>query len=214
MSIAFPQYTLGERVADGCIHVVGVVASVVGACVLIFMAFSSFSPMSIVSVVIYSLGLVAVFASSAAYNLVSRPRLKAILRRFDHAAIYVKIAATYTPFALVKLAGPVGYALLGAVWLIGVAGVVNKLLWPQYLARTSYVLYLAQGWICLAALNPLIEALSSRTLLLLMLGGVLYTVGVAVHLLQKLPYHNAIWHVFVLAGSACHFAAVCDALIA
>lgn len=214
MSITFPQYTLGERVADGCIHAVGVAASVIGAGVLIFMAFRSFPPTSIVSVMIYSLGLVAVFASSAAYNLVSRPRLKAILRRFDHAAIYVKIAATYTPFALVKLAGPVGYALLGAVWAIGVAGVINKLLWPQYLARTSYVLYLGQGWICLAALNPLVNALSSRALLLLMLGGVLYTVGVAVHLLQKLPYHNAVWHVFVLAGSACHFAAVCDALIA
>lgn len=212
MSTTFPQYTFGERVADGCIHVAGVAASVIGASVLVFMAFSSSSPTSIVSVMIYSLGLVAVFACSAAYHLISQPRVKAILRRFDHAAIYVKIAATYTPFALVKLAGPVGYSLLGAVWAIGVAGVINKLVWPHHLVRTSYVLYLAQGWLCLVALDPLIEALSSRALLLLLLGGVLYTVGVAAHLLHRMRYHNAVWHGFVLTASACHFAAICDAL--
>ncbi len=212
MSTTFPQYTFGERVADGCVHVVGIVASVAGASALVFVAFSSLPATSIVSVLIYSLGLVGVFATSAAYNLVSQPRLKAVLRRFDHAAIYVKIAATYTPFALVKLAGPAGYALLGAVWTIGVAGALNKLLWPQYLARTSYVFCLAQGWLCIAALNPLIDALSSRALLLLFAGGALYTIGVVVHLLHKLPYHNALWHTFVLAASACHFAAICDAL--
>jgi hemolysin III len=200
MSYSFPQYTAGEHVADGCIHAVSVVASVVAAASLTVFAFHSLPALSIVSIVIYSAGLVAVFAISAGYHLVTLPGLKAILRRFDHAAIYVKIAATYTQFALVKMGGPAGFALLGAVWLIGLFGAVVKLAWPGQLARASYGLYLAQGWICVAALNPLTAAVSSRTLVLLIVGGGLYTIGVVFHLWRSLPYHNAIWHAFVLVG--------------
>jgi hemolysin III len=138
--------------------------------------------------------------------------LKAILRRFDHAAIYVKIAATYTPFAMVKLGGAIGFGLLGAVWAVGLFGVAAKLFWPAQLVRTSYVLYLAQGWACVAALQPLTEALPARALTLLVVGGILYTLGVVFHLWQSLRYHNAIWHGFVLVASACHFAAVVDAV--
>src|ERR1700674_811584 len=116
-------YTAGERVADGSIHILGV----------------------------YGFGLVAVFACSAAYNLATEARIKAILRRFDHAAIYVKIAGTYTPFAFVKMGDAVGLALLGAVWAITVFGATAKLLWPERLVRTSYVLYLVQGWAIVAA---------------------------------------------------------------
>jgi hemolysin III len=208
----FPEYTLGERVTDASIHIAGVVGSLVAAAALMIVAINSLPVLSTVSVAVYSLGLVAVFGFSAGYHLAARPRLKALLRRFDHAAIYVKIAATYTPFAMVKMGGAAGLGLLGAVWVVGLFGVVAKLFWPAHLVRTSYVLYLAQGWACLAALNPLAEALSERALVLLVLGGVLYTAGVAFHLWRALPYHNAIWHVFVLAGSACHFAAVVDAV--
>ena len=139
-------------------------------------------------------------------------RLKAILRRFDHAAIYVKIAGTYTPLAFVKMGDAVGLALLGAVWAITVFGATAKLLWPGRLVRTSYVLYLVQGWAILAAFNSLLPAVSSRVLILLVVGGCLYTVGVVFHLWEKLPYHNAIWHAFVLAASGCHFAAIMDAV--
>ncbi len=212
MDHEFPLYTTGERIADACIHIIGVAASLVAAATLTIIAINTLSTLSIISVAIYATGLVAVFAFSAGYHLVTLPGLKAILRRFDHAAIYVKIAATYTPFALVKMGGAAGYALLGAVWVIGLLGAMGKLLWPESLARASYGLYLAQGWICVAALNPLIEAVSPRVLVLLLIGGGLYTVGVAFHLWRKLPYHNAIWHAFVLMASACHFAAVLEAI--
>ncbi len=208
----FPEYTPGERVADACIHVVGVVGSLAAAATLTTVAILYLPPLSTLSIVVYSLGMVAVFAFSAGYNLVGRPGLKALLRRFDHAAIYVKIAATYTPFALVKMGGVAGFGLLGAVWAVGLFGVAAKLFWPAQLARTSYVLYLAQGWACVAALQPLAAALPGSALILLVSGGVLYTMGVVFHLWNSLPYHNAIWHGFVLVASACHFAAVVDAV--
>ncbi len=208
----FPSYTQGERVADGVIHAVGVTVSLAAAATLMTVAILYLPSLSTVSLAIYCLGMVAVFCFSAGYHLVAWPRLKAILRRFDHAAIYVKIAATYTPFALVKLGGAVGIGLLGAVWAVGLFGVAAKLFWPAQLVRTSYVLYLAQGWACVAALQPLTAALPDRALTLLIIGGVLYTTGVVFHLWHSLRYHNAIWHGFVLAGSACHFAAVVDAV--
>jgi hemolysin III len=212
MTLSFPEYTPGERVADGVIHLVGVVASLAAAATLITIAILYLPPLSTLGIAVYCTGLVAVFAFSAGYHLVGRPGLKAVLRRFDHAAIYVKIAATYTPFAMVKMGGAAGFGLLGAVWAVGLIGVAAKLFWPSQLVRTSYVLYLAQGWACVAALGPLTAALPARALVLLVLGGALYTVGVAFHLWRSLPYHNAIWHGFVLAGSACHFAAVVDAV--
>jgi len=214
MTLSFPEYTLSERISDGCMHVLGVTASLIAASILITFAITSLPALSTASVLIYTAGMVAVFCFSAAYNLVSTPRIKAFLRRCDHAAIYVKIAATYTPFALVKMGGAPGFALMGFVWAVGIIGVIAKIGWPAQLVRTSYVLYLAQGWACVAALNPLSSAVSERVLMLLIVGGVLYTLGVVFHLWQSLRHHNAIWHGFVLTASACHFAAVADALAA
>jgi len=213
MSHDFPVYSRGELIADGALHVLGVTASVIAAASLTLLAVGELPPHAGASVLIYGAGMLAVFGCSAAYHLVSRPALKALLRRFDHAAIYVKIAATYTPFAAVKMGGLAGMALLGTVWAIAAVGVLTRLALPGQFVRTAYVLYLAQGWACLAALRPLLEAVPATALALLLLGGVLYTAGIAFHLWEKLPYHNAIWHAFVLAASACHFAAVVDAVV-
>jgi hemolysin III len=213
MSHAFPIYTKGELIADGAIHVIGVAASLIAAVTLTLLAVGVLPPQATASVLIYGLGLLAVFICSAGYHLARRPRLKALLRRFDHAAIYVKIAATYTPFAAVKMGGLAGLGLLGAVWVIAAIGVFTRLLLPGQFVRTAYVLYLAQGWACLAALKPMIEAVPATAMALLLVGGILYTAGVAFHLWERLPYHNAIWHAFVLAASACHFAAVLDAIV-
>jgi len=213
MPHVFPHYSKGERVADGCIHVIGVTASIIAAVSLLVVAFNHLPLDAMASVGVYSAGLLAVFGFSAAYHLVKGPRLKSLLRRFDHAAIYVKIAATYTPFAALKMTGTPGLALLGAVWAVAIVGVAGKLFVPGHFVRTAYVLYLAQGWACVLALKPLLLTLSTTALLLLLFGGLLYTVGVAFHLWQRLPYHNAIWHGFVLLASACHFAAIVDAVI-
>jgi hemolysin III len=208
----FPHYTCGERIADGCIHIAGIAASLAAAAILITISFTSLPPLTTVSVVIYSVGLVAVFGFSAGYHLVTLPSLKAILRRCDHAAIFVKIAATYTPFAMVKIGGIAGHTLLGGVWAIAVVGIIAKLAWPQRFPRAAYALYLGQGWAGIAAFNSLMEALSTSTLVLLGMGGCLYTIGVVFHLWRTLPYHNAIWHALVLTASACLFAAVVEAV--
>jgi hemolysin III len=204
-------YTFAERLADGGVHAIGIGASVLGVAALMIAA-RNLPAGSIVSLGVYGFGLVAVFACSACYHLASEARLKSILRRFDHAAIYVKIAGTYTPFAAIKMGDAAGFALLGAVWAITAFGATAKLLWPGRLVRTSYVLYLAQGWAIVAAFGPFASAVSGRVLALLVVGGVTYTVGVIFHLWERLPFHNAVWHALVLVASACHFAAIVDAV--
>jgi hemolysin III len=204
-------YTAAERVADGSIHAIGVGASVLGVAALMIAA-RNLPAGSIASLAIYGFGLVAVFACSAAYNLATQAKLKAFLRRFDHAAIYIKIAGTYTPFAAIKMGDAAGIALLATVWAITAFGATAKLLWPGRLVRTSYVLYLAQGWAIVAAFGPFASTVSDRVLVLLVVGGSLYTFGVVFHLWERLRYHNAIWHALVVAASACHFAAIVDAV--
>jgi hemolysin III len=209
----FPRYSRAERMADGCVHVTGIAFSLIAAAAMLTLSAKMLPATATASLGVYAFGMVAVFACSAAYNLASpaRPGLKAILQRFDHAAIYVKIAGTYTPLAI-KMGDLGGILLLGAVWAITAFGATAKLLWPGQLARTSYVLYLVQGWAVLSALDSLLSAVSSRVLILLFIGGCLYTVGVVFHLWERLRYHNAVWHGLVLAGSCCHFAAIIDAV--
>jgi hemolysin III len=207
--VSFPNYTLGERVADGLLHAVGVAASLVAFTVLLIIGIKSDAALWAVSLTIYGLALVATFSCSAGYHLVvAQPRLKEWLRRFDHAAIFLMIAGTYTPFVLIEMNTPWGLSLLAVVWAIAAVGIVLQLFAPRYLGGMSVALYLIQGWAVLAALEPLMTALPGRVLTLLMAGGVLYTVGVVFHLWERLPYQNAIWHGFVLTAATCHFAAV------
>jgi len=204
----FPDYTFGERVADGCIHAVSVAASLVALTTLLVIGVKSHTLLWVVSLTIYGLALVATFSFSAGYHLVVRPKLKELLRRFDHAAIFLMIAATYTPFVLIKMNTPWGLSLLAVVWTIAALGIALKLLAPRFLDGLSVALYLVQGWAVLAAWKPLMLALPGVVLTLLVIGGVLYTIGVVFHLWERLPYQNAIWHSFVLSAASCHFAAV------
>jgi hemolysin III len=205
---AYPSYSLRERIADGCVHIIGVTASLVALGALLTIGVQSQTTLWAVSLTIYGLALVATFSFSASYHLVVRPKLKEILRRFDHAAIFLMIAGTYTPFILIKMNTPWGLGLLAVVWTIAAIGIVLKLFFPRFLEGLSTALYLVQGWAVLAAWEPLMSALPGRGLTLLMIGGVLYTVGVVFHLWERLPYQNAIWHGFVLSAASCHFAAV------
>ena len=165
-----------------------------------------------VGLIVYSIGLVGMFAASAAYNLVSHVGVKESLRRLDHAAIFVMIAGSYTPFALV-VGGRAGHTLLAAVWAIAAVGVAIKLRYPRRFDKLSVLLYLSQGWIVLLALDSITAALSNRALTLLVAGGVVYTLGVAFHLMERLRFHNVIWHIFVLGGAACQFVAIRDAVM-
>jgi hemolysin III len=207
-NVVFPQYTMRERVADGCIHVIGVTASLVALTVLLVVGVETQATLWIVSLAIYGLALVAMFSCSAAYNLVVRPKLKEVMRRLDHAAIFLMIAGTYTPFILIKMNTPWGLGLLAVVWTMAAIGISIKLFAPRFLEGLLIALYLVQGWAVIAAWKPLMSAMPGRVLTLLVIGGVLYTVGVVFHLWERLPYQNAIWHGFVLSAASCHYAAV------
>lgn len=203
-----PRYTFGERLADGTIHVIGVAASVIALIVLLVIGIRNETALMVAGLAIYGLALVATFGCSAGYHLVVRPKVKEIMRRFDHAAIFLMIAGTYTPFVLLKMNDAWGLGLLAVVWSMAAIGIAIKLFFPRFLDGLSTALYLVQGWAVLAAWEPLHAALPAGVLSLLMVGGVLYTVGVVFHLWNRLPYQNAIWHGFVLSAASCHYAAV------
>jgi hemolysin III len=207
-SVVFPEYTMRERVADGCIHVIGVTASLVALTVLLIVGVETQATLWIVSLAIYGLALVAMFSCSAGYNLVVRPKLKEVMRRLDHAAIFLMIAGTYTPFILIKMNNAWGLSLLAVVWIMAAIGIAIKLFAPRFLEGLLTALYLVQGWAVMAAWEPLMSAMPGRVLTLLVVGGVLYTIGVVFHLWERLPYQNAIWHGFVLSAASCHYAAV------
>ncbi len=211
-SEVFPSYTEAEVFADRCVHVVGVTTGSVSALTLVIIALEHLPAGAATAVVIYALGMLAMFCFSAAYNLSRGPK-RWLWRRCDHAAIFIKIAATYTPFAVAKMDGTTGFALLAAVWGIALVGAAAKLIAPHRVASLSTLWYLAQGWTCVLTIQPLLSALSQMAFVLLLAGGLLYTVGVTFHLSERLAYHHAIWHGFVLVASACHFAAVMDAVV-
>ena len=208
----FPTYSRAERAADAVVHAVGIVFGLIGACGLIVAGLKKLPAHEIAGLGIYGSGLVGMFAASASYNLVGRPRAKEWLRRLDHAVIFVMIAGSYTPFAL-RMGGTTGFVVLATVWLIAVTGVAVKLVWPRKLDRISILLYLAQGWCVIFAIGPLIEAVPSASLTLLLAGGIIYTAGVVFHLLERMPFHNVIWHVFVLGGAVSQYASIYGAII-
>ena len=209
---SFPSYTRLERIADACIHAAGIGFSIVATVFLLAVAAWELPAADIAGLIVYCIGLIGMFAASAAYNLAAHGRLKEVLRRLDHSAIFVMIAGSYTPFAIV-MGGRTGAVMLAAVWAIAALGVTMKLRFPNRYDKLSITLYLAQGWLVVFALERLAEALPGHALWPLVIGGIVYTAGVPFHLWERLRYHNAIWHLFVLGGAACQFFAVKGAVI-
>jgi len=202
-----------ELIADGAIHVLGITAGLIGSAVLIAMAGLRGQSAELVVVLVYASGLLAMLVCSATYNMARASRRRALLRRLDHAAIFMMIAGTYTPFTVLELKGPWSVGLTAAVWSVAALGIVAKLWRPAWLASLSIPLYVALGWTALIALDPLLRALGTPTLILLFVGGSLYSVGVVFHVWRRLPFQNAIWHGFVLAGASVHYAALANEMM-
>lgn len=203
----FPSYTRAERIADLCVHVAGLVAAPVALVVLLIPAALAGADV-VISVAIYGLGLLAMLICSMLYSVARPGPAKEILRRFDHSAIYLMIAGTYTPFALSKIGGARGWMLLALVWSVAVSGIVVKFVWPRRLEGLTIAIYLLLGWSVVIVLEPLFDAMSSTAIALLMIGGVLYSAGVGLHLWRTLPFHNAGWHALVLSAAGCHYVAI------
>ncbi|HMF90261.1 MAG TPA: hemolysin III family protein [Candidatus Angelobacter sp.] len=197
-----------DELANVFTHALGVALALAGLAVLVTLASLHGNARQIVSYSIYGASLVLLYAVSTAYHGVRVPRAKRILRTLDHAAIYLLIAGTYTPFALISLRGAWGWSLLGVIWGLAATGVVFKVFFTGRFPITSTVVYLAMGWLALVAVRQLFAHLPSTGLVLLFAGGLLYTLGILFFALDHKRFHHAIWHVFVLAGSVCHFFAV------
>lgn len=202
------HYDRAEIIADGVVHTIGVALGIAGAAVMLALTFRMSGALDAGSAVIYLIGLLAMLGLSAAYNLWPVSPRKWLLRRFDHSAIYLLIAGTYTPFLLQMKSGIVPIVLLMVIWLTAAIGVALKLAWPGRLDRLSIALYLILGWSGVLAYAPVSAALRPLTLWLILIGGVLYSVGVLFHVWRSLRFQNAIWHGFVLAAAGVHYTAV------
>lgn len=202
-----------EFLADCIIHILGIAAGSIGGATLVALIAMRGDWLEVGALLIYACGMIAMFCCSAAYNLARSSRWRALLRRCDHAAIFVMIAGTYTPFTLLRLDGFWSWGLTGAVWSIAIVGMLVKLCRRCDLRYASVAPYLLLGWIGVIAIDPLFRALSWDTLGLIVLGGVLYTIGVLFHMCERLPFQNAIWHGFVLAAAAAHYAAVIHGVV-
>jgi hemolysin III len=199
-------YSTLEQRADATVHVLGILFAINASLWLLWHV----TGMSVgISVLVYCVGLLGMISFSAAYNLVPHDRpSKSLLRRLDHAAIFIMIAATYTPFAVNRLGAPYGEVILTLIWLSASFGVVMKVLYPRRYEWLSLGLYLAMGWLIVTVLKPLHASTSTTGFWLLVAGGLVYSAGVAFYVIERIPYHKAIWHGFVLAAAVLHFFAI------
>jgi hemolysin III len=201
-----PSYTRRERAADAAVHAIGGAAAVLGCGVLAVLAEGARAG---VALGLYGFGLLAMYGCSAAYNLAPAGPWHRVLRRLDHAAIFLMIAGTYTPVVLLGFPGEAfGVAVLALVWAGALGGACLKLAAPGRFERLSLAAYLLLGWLGLAGVPRLMQVLPTVDLALLLAGGLIYSLGVPLHLARGLRYHNALWHGCVLVASACHFVLV------
>lgn len=207
------NYDRHEIIADGIVHGVGVVLALVGVTALIVYATVFSTGGQLAAACIYGAGLVLALAVSFAYNLWPVSKVKWHLRRFDHSAIFVLIAATYTPFLQRGIEDPFLAGMLVFIWTMAAAGVALKFLLPGRYDRLAILVYLAMGWSGVFAAGPLLTHLSVTTLTLIVVGGLLYSVGVIFHVWEKLRFQNAIWHGFVVAAAAVHYSAVVTSVV-
>ncbi len=202
-----------ELAADCAIHILGIAGGSIGAATLVALVARRDDWLEFGALLIYAIGLVAMLCCSAAYHLARNSPWRAFLRRLDHAAIFVMIAGTYTPFTLIRLDGAWSWFLTTAVWSVAAIGMLVKLCRGCDLRYASVAPYLLLGWLGIIAIDPLIRSLGWQTLALIAAGGALYTIGILFHRWERLPFQNAIWHAFVLAAAAFHYAAVVNGVI-
>lgn len=207
MSVA-ATYSPREELANVVTHGIGLVLSIAGLALMVTYAGLRGDAWTVTSTAIFGATLVLLYTTSTLYHSARDEQRKVLLRKFDHAAIFLLIAGSYTPFLLVSLRGPWGWSLFGVVWGLAVVGVALKFWFTGRFRVLSTLIYIGMGWLVMAAFRPLMAALPSGGLWLLLVGGLCYTGGAAFYLWKSLPFHHAVWHLWVLAGSACHWAAV------
>ena len=202
------EYTLLEEIANAVTHGIGAVLAVAALVALVALAAMDDDVRVLVSLTIYGSTLVLLYLASTLYHAVRHARAKLVFKTCDHAAIFLLIAGTYTPYCLLVMGGAWGWTLFAVMWSIAAFGVVFKILHVNRYARLSLMLYLGMGWLGVFAVGPIVSNMATEGVLLLALGGLAYTGGVAFFLWESMPFNHAVWHLFVLAGSTCHFLSI------
>lgn len=202
------RYSLGEELAHSITHGIGAVLSIAGLVLLVTLAALRGDAWHVVACSIFGATLVFLYTASTLYHSITHPGAKRVMRVFDHAAIFLLIAGTYTPFTLVTLRGGWGWTLFVIVWGLALVGIIYKITARNRFRFLSVLLYLGMGWLVLIAIKPMVTSIPGPGLALLLAGGLCYTLGVIFYAWKRLPYGHAVWHLFVLAGSICHFFAV------
>ncbi|AKC79014.1 hemolysin III family protein [Xanthomonas sp. NCPPB 2865] len=205
---ASPSTDLRDEIASAVTHGLGAIAALAGGSVLITLAAVYGDGWQLATSIVFSATLVLLYVASTLFHAIPHPGAKARLQVLDHCAIYLLIAGTYTPFTLINLRDSWGWGLFAAIWTIAAAGVVFKLFFTGRFRLLSTVLYLAMGWLIVVAIQPLLRSVDTWSLCWLLAGGLFYTLGTYFYQRDTQRYFHAIWHLFVLAGSACHFVAV------
>jgi hemolysin III len=204
--------TPAERMADGWVHVAGLTAGAIGGLALLGISLDVGRLGQTAAIAVYAACLMAMFACSAAYNLASARR-RPLLRRFDHAAIFLMIAGSYTPFTTQRLHGAWAIGMTAGVWTLALVGAAGKLFLPGLGKRFWVGLYLALGWAVIVAIKPMLAAVSAAALILLAVGGIIYSAGVLVYVRKRLRFRRAIWHGFVVAAAATQYVAVLTGVV-
>lgn len=201
-------YTKKEEVVNAITHGIGVLLSITALVFLVMFAVENGSTWHVVTFTIYGATMILLFLSSTLVHSFPEGKLKDLFEIFDHAAIYLFIAGTYTPFTLIVINGALGWTLLGIVWGIAIVGIVFKSFFVKKFMYISTLLYVVMGWLIVIGWNPLVTTLPTAGITLLVAGGLLYTIGAIFYVWRGFTFHHAVWHLFVLAGSVSHFFAV------
>ena len=200
--------TLGEEIANSVTHGVGLLVGVAGAVLLVIVAMRRRDWTILACDAVYATTLLAVYSASTIYHALPRGRAKTVFQIIDRSAIYLLIAGTYTPFALLNLRGPWGYALATIEWTLAAIGIVGTAVAPHRMHRIAVPLYALMGWLVVVYPGPLLAHVAPMGLALLVAGGVLYTIGIAFFAFDRVPYFHMVWHLFVIGGSVCHYIAI------
>jgi len=208
MGSSVREYTFGEELANSITHGIGVALSIAGLVVLVVLATVRGTAWHVVSCAIFGSTLIILYSASTLYHSFPQPNVKRIMRIVDHSAIYLLIAGTYTPFTLVSLRGPWGWTLFGLIWGLALCGLIFKIFFTGRFPKLSTVIYVLMGWLAIIAFKPMLELVPLGGIILLLAGGVAYTAGVVFYVMHRMVFHHAVWHIFVMAGSALHFFSV------
>jgi len=209
---AFRKLTIGEEIFNSVTHGIGTLCSIAALVILIIVALNKGNLWHLVSFAIYGSSLVLLYLMSTLYHSFTGEKLKNLFARFDHAAIFLLIAGTYTPFLLTSMRGVFGWTLFGIIWGTAIVGVVIRSIYLNKFKKIMVALYLLMGWMFVFAAKSMFKSLPLSSIIFLLLGGVSYSVGVILYMNEKMQYSHGIWHIFVLAGSAFHFFAVLNTL--